>query len=142
MNEPLRRWSWIIAGILAVIATLYFIFLIVLFYDFGARIIGDDIIVDSLVLFSLLSAIAPFLALVGLAKRWRPLYLVSAIWFLMLTLHFGFLTYFMTTSPPFETSLFGPTFFVMTCMLCAAFSYLQGRLHLGVGASAAGGVSL
>jgi hypothetical membrane protein len=138
MNEALRKWSRIIAGILAVAAILYFGLLVFLIYDYTQyfSIKPMQLILAS---FALTSAAAPFLALVGLARHSRPLYLVSAIWFLALTIFFGIvsLVTFYDTGPS------DPPLFLLTVIpgfLCAALSYLQGRLYWGARGEEAKGV--
>lgn len=131
MIESVRKWSWIIAGILAVIASLYFGLLIVLFIDFSRWVTVEPIDIF-IVLLLLSSAAAPFLAMAGLAKRLRPVYLVSAIWFLVLTIFFGTFAYLLASNGagPSSQGLYLFPFAFIPCLLCAALSYLQGRLYI------------
>jgi uncharacterized membrane protein len=81
--------------------------------------------------FSLASAAAPFLTFYGLVRRRRWIYLVSAIWFLLLTVYFGFFSYILlprSNGPPNVSVML--LLAVIPFILSAALSYLQARLYI------------
>jgi hypothetical protein len=129
MTETLSKRSRNIAWVLLVIAVIYFGGLVHIIVDSGWQ--GDvSLKLLALVGFLLVSPAAPFLTLVGLAKRWRWLYVVLSIWFALLALFFGRFTIVFLPGNAMATPL--PIFLaaLIPCVLCAALSYLQARLYL------------